>query len=77
MKRENISQAESYINKSPEWDIYLNYFFTFCKKYKINYASATDKEKAFIAEVTRVTYEIDKAKREGRPVSEVRPSFVN
>ena len=77
MKRENISQAESYINKSHEWDIYLNYFFTFCKKNKINYASATDKEKAFIAEVTRVTYEIDKAKREGRPVSEVRSSFMN
>jgi len=71
----NKSEAEAYINKNPEWDIYLKYFFTFCKKYKINYASATDKEKAFIAEVTRVTYEKDKAKRDGRDISDVRPAF--
>jgi len=72
----NKSEAEAYINKNPEWDIYLKYFFTFCKKYKINYASATDKEKAFIAEVTRVTYEIDKAKRDGRNILGIKPSFL-
>lgn len=75
MEKETISPAEIYINKNPEWDIYLKLFFTFCKKYNINYASASYKERAFIAEVTRVTYEIDKSKREGRPISEVRLSF--
>ena len=38
---------------------------------------ATPKEKSFIEEVTRVTYERDRAQRLGLPLSEVRPSFAS
>jgi hypothetical protein len=52
-------------------------FFRLCQKYNVRWASATPKEKAFIEEVTRVTYERDKAQRLGLPLSEVRPSFTS
>ena len=39
--------------------------------------SASDKERAFIEEITRVTYERDRAVRLGLPLSEVRPAFAS
>ena len=52
-------------------------FFQLCRKYSVRWASATPKEKSFIEEVTRVTYERDRAQRLGLPLSEVRPSFAS
>ena len=37
----------------------------------------TEKERAFIEEITRVTYERDYATRNGLPLSEVRTSFAS
>ena len=45
--------------------------------YNVRWVSAPLKEKAFIEEVTRVTYERDKAQRLGLPLSEIRPSFAS
>lgn len=70
------SEAEWYCKQDPEEKRFYNIFFRFCRKYSVNWASATDKEKAFIEEITRVTYERDKALRIGTPVSEIRPAFV-
>ena len=54
----------------------MKFFFKLCKKYNVRWASADEKEKQFLSEVTRVTYERDKAKRLGLPLSKIRPSFT-
>ena len=37
--------------------------------------AATEKEKAFVKEFARVTYELQAAKANGIPVDQVRPAF--
>ena len=69
--------AEWYCRKEPEEEHFYEILFRLCQKYNVRWASATPKEKAFIEEVTRVTYERDKAQRLGLPLSEVRPSFAS
>ncbi len=66
----------SYCRKDAEEERFYEIFFQLCRKYSVRWASATPKEKDFIEEVTRVTYERDRAQRLGLPLSEVRPSFV-
>ena len=58
-------------------NVFYEIFFQLCRKYSVRWASATPKEKSFIEEVTRVTYERDRAQRLGLPLSEVRPSFAS
>ena len=48
-----------------------------CRKYAVRWASADEKEKLFIEEITRVTYERDKAIRLCLPLSDVRPAFAS
>ena len=55
----------------------MHFSFRMCRKYDVRWASATPKEQAFIEEVTRVTYERDRAQRLGTPLSEIRPSFAS
>ena len=67
----------SYCRKDAEEERFYEIFFQLCRKYSVRWASATPKEKSFIEEVTRVTYERDRAQRLGLPLSEVRPSFAS
>ena len=76
-KNRPTSNAEWYCRKDLENERFYEIFFHLCQKYNVRWASATPKEKAFIEEVTRVTYERDKAQRLGLPLSEVRPSFAS
>lgn len=71
------SDAEWYCRQDPEAERFYNIFFKLCRKYNVSWASADEKEKAFIEEVTRVTYERDKAIHEGQPLSSVRPAFIS
>lgn len=48
-----------------------------CRKYGVRWASADEKERSFIEEVTRVTYERERATRLGLPLSDVRPAFAS
>ena len=73
----STSDAEWYCRKDPEEERFYAIFFSLCRKYHVSWASADEKEKAFIEEVTRVTYERDKALRLGQPLSEVRPAFAS
>ena len=73
----NTSEAEWYCRKDPEEEKFYSIFFNFCNKYHVRWASATEKERAFIEEITRVTYERDYATRNGLPLSEVRTSFAS
>ena len=52
-------------------------FFKLCWKYHISWPSASEPEKAFIEEVTRVTYERDRAQRLGLPVDQIQPAFAS
>lgn len=71
------SDAEWYCRKDPEEARFYEIFFKMCRKYGISWASAGEREKLFIEELTRVTYERDKALRLGLPLNEIRPSFAS
>ena len=75
-KDDIISDAEWYCREDKVSDLYYNMFFTFCRKYNVNRPTASEKEKAFIEEIVRVTFEKEMAKQNGLPESSVRPSFV-
>ena len=70
------SDAAWYCRHDPEEERFYEIFFKLCKKYNVRWASADEKEKQFLSEVARVTYERDKAKRLGLPLSQIRPSFT-
>ena len=72
-----FSDAEWYCRKDPEAERFYEIFFQMCQKYGVRWASAEEKERKFIEEVTRVTYERERAHRLGFPLSDVRPSFAS
>ena len=69
--------AEQYFAKDPEADRFYDIFFMLCRKYNVSWASAGDREKAFIEEITRVSYELDRAKRLGCPTADIRGAFAS
>ena len=70
------SDAAQYFRpQSSARDEFYGIFFTVCRKYNIDWATADPKEKAFAEEITRVTYEHRKARREGRTRSSVPAAF--
>ena len=71
------TDAEWYCRKDPEEERFYEIFFSICRKYAVSWASATEKEKAFVEEVTRVTYERDKAERLGLPFDAIKTSFAS
>ena len=48
-----------------------------CQKYAVRWASADEKERHFIEEITRITYERERAFRLGLPLSDIRPTFTS
>lgn len=71
------SDAMWYCRKDPEEERFYEIFFKLCQKYSVRWASATAKEKKFIEEITRVTYERDHALRHGLPLTDIRSSFAS
>ena len=71
------TDAEWYCRKDPEEERFYEIFFAICRKYAVSWASATEKEKAFVEEVTRVTYERDRAERLGLPFDTIKESFAS
>ena len=76
-KENRHSDAEWYCRKDSEEERFYEIFFQMCQKYGVRWSSAEEKERQFIEEVTRVTYERERAVRLGLPLSEVRPSFAS
>ena len=56
-KENRHSDAEWYCRKDSEEERFYEIFFQMCQKYGVRWASAEEKERQFIEEVTRVTYE--------------------
>ena len=71
-----MTDAEWYFREDPERDQYNKFFFQFCRQFNVRWMTATPKERAFIEEITRITYEKDRARRLGLPLSDVRPFFA-
>lgn len=77
-RKENpVSDAEWYFRRDPERERFYEIFFQMCHKYSVRWASADEKKRQFIEEVTRVTYERERAIRLGLPLSDVRPAFAS
>ena len=57
----------------PDYDEIFNYM---CKKFNVAWDTADEKEKYFVLEVTRVTYEIRLAEATGTSKEHIRPSFI-
>ena len=76
-KETPASNAEWYCRSDSEEKRFYEIFFQMCRKYGVRWASADEKERRFIEEVTRVTYERERAVRLGLPLSDVRPVFVS
>ena len=79
MKPENIDQLAAvsggYVLPIDEQELaYTKLFFELCKKFGIQYSSATPKERKFIDEVTRVTWE-KSAGNPGAELSRFVPAF--
>ena len=71
------SDGSWYCRRDAEEERFYEIFFKMCRKYGVSWASADEKEKRFIEEVTRVTYERDRAIRLGLPLEDVRPAFAS
>lgn len=76
-KETPASDAEWYCRKNLEEERFYEIFFQMCRKYGVRWASADEKERQFIEEITRVTYERERAVRLGLPLSGVRPAFAS
>ena len=70
------TDGEWYCRRDPEEERFYEIFFMICRKYSVSWASATEKEKAFVEEVTRVTYERERAQRLGLPLDTLKMSFA-
>ena len=77
-RKENpASDAAWYCRRDAEEERFYEIFFQMCRKYAVRWASANEKERWFIEEITRVTYERERAIKLGLPLSEVRPAFAS
>lgn len=71
-------QAGGYFAVPKEQELeYTDLLFDVCKQFGIKYYSATAKERLFVEEVARVTYERERAEKQGLPLSDVRPAFAS
>ena len=72
-----VPTAKDYVMSATNEDNkkYLEIFVKMCRKFGISWRTATAQEKAFIEEITRVTYEKYLARKNGTPLSDVRPFF--
>ena len=72
---ELAEQAGGYFSMPTQDDMaYTELLFDVCQQFGIRYYSATAKEKAFVEEVTRVTWEKQQEARTGVK-QDIRPSF--
>lgn len=73
--KQAVNPCESYLRDAEQDKAYYDIFFQMCRKFRIDWASASEKEKAFLTEVTRVTYERRQAQQAGLPLDTVQPAF--
>ena len=70
-----LMSAKEYFQRDAEREIFYRTFYQICRRFNVTWSTATPEVRAFIEEVTRVTYEQEKAKRNGVSLSTVKPFF--
>ena len=68
--------CKAYLQDAAQDKQYYEIFFGVCRKFHIDWATADEREKEFITEVTRVTYERACAVQAGVSPENVRPAFT-
>lgn len=76
MEKYSKSLSNAYLQDAEKDRMYYEIFFQMCRKFHVDWATASEKEKAFITEVTRVTYERSCAVQTGAAQESVRPAFT-
>ena len=71
---DKYQDARWYFAESADRNAFYDLFFQFCRKYNVDWATAPDQEKAFVEEVTRVTWEKHQEKATGIKRN-IRPAF--
>lgn len=76
-EEKHVPTAKDYVMSALDEDNrkHLEIFRQMCLKFDISWSKATDQERAFIEEITRVTFERYLAKKNGTPLSDIRPFF--
>lgn len=64
-KKAVLSDAAWYCRRDAQEERFYEIFFQMCQKYNVRWASANEKERWFIEEITRVTYERERAVQQG------------
>ena len=57
--------AKEYFQRDAERETFYRTFYQICRRFNVTWSTATPEVRAFIEEATRVTYEQEKAKRNG------------
>lgn len=70
-------QAAEYFRRDPERDEFYRVFYKTCHQFNVVWSAASPEVKAFIEEATRVAFEQQKARKEGRDFSTIKPFFSN
>ena len=76
MEKCSKSLCKTYLQDAEKDRMYYDIFFQLCRKFHIDWATASEKEKEFITEVTRVTYERSCMAQAGTSQQSVRPAFT-
>ena len=67
--------TQNYFQREPERDEFYRMFYQICRQFNVTWSSASPEVRAFVEEATRVTYEQNQARRNGIPISSVKPFF--
>ena len=70
-----MDNQQKYLSGEKDATLFFDTFFAMCHKFKIDYEKASQKEKAFIDEMTRYSYELKKAKRDGLSTEKIEKPF--
>ncbi len=62
---ERLQDAKRYFTNGSDRNAFYDLFFQMCRKYKADWATATEQEKAFVEEIACVTWEKQQEKLTG------------
>ena len=69
--------AKEYFQRDAERETFYRTFYQICRRFNVTWSTATPEVRAFIEEVTRVTYEREKAKPQQLTLFEIECENAN
>lgn len=68
-------KTEEYFRRDPEREAFYRTFYQICRRFNVTWSTASPEVRAFVEEATRVTYEQEKARKNGVSLNTVKPFF--